>query len=57
MVRLYWLQAVGKKFIKTVLDKYPDVKKIIIYSIDEFKQFMMSNMPEFKPFEKKLRFL
>ena len=46
----------GKKFIKTVLNKYPDVKKIIIYSRDEFKQFMMSNMPEFKPFQEKLRF-
>ena len=46
----------GKKFIKTVLDRYPDVKKIIIYSRDEFKQFMMVNMPEFKPFEDKLRF-
>lgn len=46
----------GKKFIKTVLEKYPDVKKIVIYSRDEFKQFMMSNMPEFKPFEGKLRF-
>ncbi len=33
----------GKKFIKTVFEKYPDVKKIIIYSRDEFKQFMMSN--------------
>ena len=27
----------GKKFIKTVLEKYPDVKKIIVYSRDEFK--------------------
>ena len=46
----------GKKFIKTVLEKYPDVKKIIIYSRDEYKQFVMLNMPEFKPFEDKLRF-
>ena len=46
----------GKKFIKTVLDKYPNVKKLIVYSRDEFKQFMMSNMPEFKPHEKKLRY-
>lgn len=46
----------GKKFIKTVLEKYPDVKKIIIYSRDEFKQFMMSNMPEFIPHKDKLRF-
>lgn len=46
----------GKKFIKTALDKYPKVKKIVIYSRDEFKQFEMANMPELKPFESKLRF-
>ena len=28
----------GKKFIETILDRYPDVKKIIIYSRDELKQ-------------------
>lgn len=46
----------GKKFTETVLREYPNVKKIIIYSRDEFKQFMMSNMPEFKPYLEKLRF-
>ena len=46
----------GKKFTKTVLSKYPDVKKIIIFSRDEYKQFVMQNMPEFKPFAHKLRF-
>lgn len=46
----------GKKFIKTALNKYPKVKKIIVYSRDEFKQFEMANMPEFKPLEKQLRF-
>lgn len=46
----------GKKFSKIVLEKYPDVKKIIIYSRDEFKQFMMQNMPEFKPHLEKMRF-
>lgn len=46
----------GKKFIKTALNKYPKVKKVIVYSRDEFKQFEMANMPEFKPFEKQLRF-
>ena len=46
----------GKKFIKTVFEKYPDVKKVIVYSRDEFKQFMMSNMPEFKAHEEKLRY-
>jgi UDP-N-acetylglucosamine 4,6-dehydratase (inverting) len=28
----------GKQFIKTILARYPDVKKIIIYSRDELKQ-------------------
>jgi len=28
----------GKKFIETILDRYPDVKKIIIFSRDELKQ-------------------
>jgi len=46
----------GKKFTSTILNKYPNIKKIIIYSRDEFKQFMMSNLPEFKPHEDKLRF-
>lgn len=46
----------GKQFTKTVLEKYPNVKKIIIYSRDEYKQFVMQNMPEFKPYISKLRF-
>lgn len=46
----------GKKFTKTVLENNPDVKKIIIYSRDEFKQFMMSNMPELKKYLPKIRF-
>ncbi|RDE22569.1 UDP-N-acetylglucosamine 4,6-dehydratase (inverting) [Motiliproteus coralliicola] len=29
----------GKQFVKTILARYPDVKKIIIYSRDELKQF------------------
>jgi UDP-N-acetylglucosamine 4,6-dehydratase (inverting) len=31
----------GKQFIKTVLAKYPKVKKLVIYSRDELKQFEM----------------
>ena len=46
----------GKKFIKTVFEKYPDVKKIIVFSRDEYKQFVMQNMPEFKSREENLRF-
>ena len=29
----------GKKFIETILKRYPEVKKIVIYSRDELKQF------------------
>ena len=43
----------GKCFTKYVLEHYKP-KKIIIYSRDEFKQFLMAN--EFKEFESKLRF-
>lgn len=46
----------GKKFITTILSQYPNVKKIIVYSRDEFKQFMMSNMPEYQLHIDKLRF-
>lgn len=45
----------GKKFIKTVLDKY-EPKKIIVYSRDELKQFDMQNSPDFAPHENLLRY-
>ncbi|MDR3245026.1 MAG: UDP-N-acetylglucosamine 4,6-dehydratase (inverting) [Prevotellaceae bacterium] len=32
----------GKKFVETILAKYPDVKRLVIYSRDELKQFEMS---------------
>lgn len=44
----------GKAFSKYVLENY-DPRKIIIYSRDEFKQFLMRN--EYKQYENKLRFL
>jgi len=43
----------GKAFTKYVLERY-EPKKIIIYSRDEYKQFVMRN--EFKEHEEKLRF-
>ncbi len=43
----------GKAFTKYVLEHY-NPKKVIIYSRDEFKQFMMQN--EFKEYSSKLRF-
>jgi UDP-N-acetylglucosamine 4,6-dehydratase/5-epimerase len=39
----------GKKFIDTVLKTYPSVKKLIVFSRDELKQFEMSQVfPESK---------
>lgn len=38
----------GKKFTETILRDYPEIERIVIYSRDEFKQFEMSNMPQFK---------
>lgn len=46
----------GQEFAKTVLQNYQQVNKIIIYSRDEFKQFIMSTLPEFQPYLSKLRF-
>ena len=46
----------GKKFAQTVFRKYPGVKKVIIFSRDEYKQFVMQNMPEFQPYLEKMRF-
>ncbi len=34
----------GKAFIRTVLEKYPDVKRLVVYSRDELKQFEMSQI-------------
>jgi UDP-N-acetylglucosamine 4,6-dehydratase len=33
----------GKRFIQRVLKEYPGVKKLIVYSRDEYKQFQMRN--------------
>lgn len=32
----------GKKFIQTVIERYPQVKRIVVYSRDELKQFEMA---------------
>ncbi|MDR3046641.1 MAG: UDP-N-acetylglucosamine 4,6-dehydratase (inverting) [Bacteroidales bacterium] len=34
----------GKKFVETILRDYPDVKRIVVYSRDELKQFEMSQV-------------
>ena len=43
----------GKAFVSYVLEHY-EPKKLIIYSRDEFKQFLMKN--EFQKYADKLRF-
>lgn len=32
----------GKKFVKTVLTKYPEVRRVVVFSRDELKQFEMA---------------
>ena len=32
----------GKAFVKTVLDRHPDIRRLVVYSRDELKQFEMS---------------
>lgn len=32
----------GKKFIQTVIERYPEVKRVVVYSRDELKQFEMA---------------
>jgi UDP-N-acetylglucosamine 4,6-dehydratase/5-epimerase len=34
----------GKKFVETILQKYPDIKRLVIYSRDELKQFEMAQI-------------
>lgn len=34
----------GKQFVKTILDKFSDIKRLVIYSRDELKQFDMSHL-------------
>ena len=33
----------GKKFVETVLKKYPKFKRLVVFSRDELKQFEMQN--------------
>jgi UDP-N-acetylglucosamine 4,6-dehydratase (inverting) len=46
----------GKKFIQTILVRYSDVQRIVIYSRDELKQFEMASDPFFQKHLPKLRF-
>ena len=40
----------GKQFVGTVLDKYPSIERLVIYSRDELKQFEMSQMSSIKKY-------
>lgn len=44
----------GKAFITTILAKYPNLERVVVFSRDEFKQFEMQNEPRFH--NPKLRF-
>ena len=46
----------GRSFIRTVLTRYPDVKKIIVYSRDELKQHEMSQIGFFKQHIEQMRY-
>jgi len=39
--------SLGKKFAETILKKHPEVKRLVIFSRDEFKQFEMNNLAQF----------
>lgn len=45
----------GKKFIETILRDFPEITRVVVFSRDEFKQFEMSNLPQFLN-NKKLRY-
>lgn len=34
----------GKKFVETVLKKYPNIKRLVVYSRDELKQYEMAQL-------------
>lgn len=45
----------GNAFIRRILSDFPNIERIIVFSRDEYKQFLMSNLSEFKD-NKRLRF-
>ena len=46
----------GKKFTEILLKKHPEIKKIVIFSRDEFKQYEMQKQFNKLDTKKKLRF-
>ena len=45
----------GKQFARTVLRQFPDIRRLVIFSRDELKQYEMSCSPDFSDADK-LRF-
>src|SRR5690606_10259574 len=45
----------GKQFVKTVLQKYPSIKRLVVFSRDELKQFEMAQDYDLNKY-KQLRF-
>lgn len=41
----------GKEFVKTILAKFPDVKRLVIYSRDELKQFELAQTYSIKEYK------
>lgn len=46
----------GKKFTEMILQRYPDIKRLVIYSRDELKQYEMAQQFPKEKHGKKLRF-
>ncbi len=46
----------GKKFAASLLNNFKDIKRLVIFSRDELKQFEMSNSEPFKNYQDKIRF-
>ena len=44
----------GKMFIRTILEQYPEIQRIVVYSRDELKQFEMACLPPFN--DKRIRY-
>ena len=42
----------GKAFATTILEKYRNIKRLVIFSRDELKQFEMSNLELFRKIQK-----
>ena len=46
----------GSKLLNNIFDIFPDTKRLVIFSRDEFKQYELSNLIKEKDFASKIRF-